>query len=86
MMPDWSSFTNEDWWSLLSLIIALLALAANICIAIVGNMVTNRKLANLEKSMNDGMRELGEKVAETDRLTAYLAGVLDGAGITPRRR
>ena len=86
MMPDWSSFANEDWWSLLSLIIASLALAANICIAIMGDITTNRKLANLEKSMSDGLRELDRKVTDVDKVTAYLAGVLDGAGITPRRR
>ena len=85
-MPDWSSFTNEDWWSLLSLVMASLALVANACIAIAGNIMTNRKLANLEKSMGVGLRELDGKITDVDKVTAYMAGVLDGAGLTPGRR
>ena len=89
-MPDWmphfAAFTTQDRFSLWSLVVATLALAANVLTAFWANRKTDIKLKELERSMAGGLDKLEGKVNGLDWNYAYVIGVLDGAGLTRTKR
>lgn len=40
----------------------------------------------MDEVIEGGLGELDDKVTEVDRTSVYIVGVLDGAGLTRRRR
>ena len=91
------AFTTEDWFSLWSLVVAVLAIAANIWITVwnsrrVGsrlkdmNEATDGKLEDMDTRIAKGLASLDDKVNGIDWNHAYILGVLDGAGIAQGTR
>lgn len=101
-MGEWwneltGAFTTEDWFSLWSLVVAVLAVVANIGITAWNsirvssrlkemNDTTDGKLEDMDTTIADGLATLDEKVNGIDWGYAHILGVLDGAGITQGTR
>ena len=85
-MPNFSTFTTQEWLTFWSVVVAAAAVVANISVAIWNNLRTNSKLRELEDSMTTGLGALDDKVNAVDWNYAYVIGVLDGAGLTQHGR
>lgn len=89
-MPDWmphfATFSTQDWFSLWTLVLAALALAANVLTACWTSSKMDAKLSEMEQSMAVGLEQLDDKIRNLDSDYAYVIGVLDGAGLTRARK
>ena len=47
---------------------------------------SDKKLGELEESLEKGLRELDSKINAVDKSVVYLFGVLDGAGSTKEKK
>ena len=90
-MMDWwngltASFTTQDWFSFWTLVVAVLTIAINLGVALWNSKKVDKKLLSMDEVIEEGLGKLDDKVTEVDRTSVYIIGVLDGAGLTRRRR
>lgn len=85
-MLDFTQFTTQDWIAVGSLAVSALMLISNIVLAVVATARTNKKLADFERTINDRQDDVDQRMLSLERSMSYVDGVVDGAGLTGRRR
>lgn len=58
----------------------------NLGVALWNSKKVDKKLPSMDEVIEEGLGKLDDKVTEVDRTSVYIVGVLDGAGLTRRRR
>ena len=85
-MLDFSQFTTQDWIAVGSLAVSTLMLVSNIVFGVVSAAKTNRKLTEFERSITRWKSKAEERIVSLEKNRRYVAGVLDGAGLTGGRK